>query len=274
MQIIEQFSEGKAGNNDLNEDRIVTTPHFIAVLDGATSRAGHTLGGLTNGQFASKILAGVIAALDPAIDARGAIDLMTEILKKETEAAAKAEGRDLKEVWDYPAAAVLIYSVQRKEIWRVADSTFVVDGRGNYRTFPQEKTWTELRRAFLHAEIARGKTEAELREKDTSWELLTPLIGSFKVFANYPQGPYGYGVLNGSRVPEEHLEVFAVPQAIEIIFASDGYTEVEGTLAETEKYLKQMVAEDPLMFRQQPQVKGVKPGHVSFDDRSYIRFRP
>lgn len=273
MQIIEQFSEGKAGNNDLNEDRVVVTPDFIAVLDGATSRAGHALRGLPNGKFAAKIIAEAIEGLDPKTVARDAVDLFTETLLRETKAAAADEGRVLDEIWAYPAAAALIYSVHHRQVWRIADSTFVIDGRGNYKTFPQEKTWVELRRAYLHAQIARGRTEEDLLQNDPSWSLLTPLIGEFKIFANY-DGPYGYGVINGTRVPDAHVEVYPAPQAVEIIFASDGYTEVEDTLAGTEKYLKQLVADDPLMYRLQPQVKGVRPGHASFDDRSYIRFRP
>jgi len=273
MQIIEQFSEGKTGDNALNEDRIVVTKDFIAVLDGATARSGHNLRGMPNGKFASTIVGEAIEKMDAQITGRAAADYLTETLLRETRAAAEAEGRALDEIWAYPAAAALIYSVAHREIWRIADSTFVIDGRGNYKMFPQEKTWVELRRAYLHAEIARGKTEEDLLLNDSSWNLLTPLIGEFKIFANY-DGPYGYGVINGTKIPDTHVEVYPAPQAVEIIFASDGYTEVESTLVETEKYLKELVTNDPLMYRTQPQVKGVKPGYVSFDDRSYIRFRP
>ena len=273
MQIIEQFTQGKAGSDALNEDRIVVTPHFVAVLDGATSRAGNTLKGLTNGQFASSVLAHALQALPADITARAAVDSLTTTLREETDNAAKTEYKQLKEVWDYPAAALLVYSVARKEIWRVADSTFVIDGRGNHKTFPQEATWCELRKAYLSAQLARGKTEADLLAHDPTWDVLTPLIAEFKVFANY-DGPYGYGVLNGSHIPDAHVEVYPAPHAVEIIFASDGYPEVESTLAETEKYLLQLVKDDPLFYKLAPQVKGVKKGHVSFDDRSYIRFRP
>ncbi|MDE1151552.1 MAG: hypothetical protein PW788_03360 [Micavibrio sp.] len=273
MQIIEQFTQGKAGTNDLNEDRIAIGPNFIAVLDGATSRAGHTLRGLSNGMFAAKVVGDALEHLPKDIDARAAIDSLTATLLAETRAAAKEEGRELTEVWSFPAAALLVYSVARREIWRVADSTFVIDGRANCKTFPQERTWCELRRAYLCAELARGKNEEQLRDHDPTWDVLTPLIANFKVFANY-DGPYGYGVINGSTIPDVHVEVYPAAHATEIIFASDGYPEVESTHAATEKYLLQLVKDDPLMYNLQPQVKGVKRGHVSFDDRTYLRFKP
>lgn len=274
MQIIEQFTEGKAGPGDLNDDCIAVTDNFIAVIDGSTSRAGHQLRGLPIGQFASRTVADAFKGLDKDITARAAIDKLSETLRAATESAAKSEKMVFREIWDYPSTALLVYSVARREVWRVADSSFVVDGRGYFTVFPQERTWIELRRAYLCAEIARGKTEAGLVENDPTWELLAPVVAECKIFANYPSGPYGYGVINGTKVPDMHIEVYPVPHANEITFASDGYPEVERSLAETEKYLRAIVNEDPLMYKLHPQVKGVKPGHVSFDDRSYIRFKP
>lgn len=273
MKIIEQFTEGKAGPGDLNDDFISVSDNFIAVIDGATSRAGHTLKGLPNGQFASRTVAAGLQTLDKDISARDAVNELTRILLSEAESAAAAEKKVLREVWDFPAAALLVYSAARKEIWRVADSTFVLDGAPHYVTFPQEKTWCELRRAYLCAQIARGKNETELRDHDPTWELLTPLIAECKVFANY-DGPYGYGVINGTKVPDCHVQVHSAGDAKEIIFASDGYPDVEPTLADTERKLNTILRDDPLMYKIHPQVKGVKKGHVSFDDRSYIRFRP
>lgn len=274
MKIIEKFTEGKAGPGDLNDDAIVVTDDYIAVIDGATARSGQTLKGLPTGQFASTVIADAIKALKPDATAREAVDKISEVLRAASATAAGEEKKAFKETWDYPAAALLMYSAARREIWRVADSSFVIDGRGHFTVFPQERTWIELRRAYLCAEIARGRTEQQLAENDPTWDLLAPVVAECKVFANYPAGPYGYGVINGTKVPDMHIEVYPAPHANEITFASDGYPEVERSLAETEKYLSAIVNEDPLMYRIHPQVKGVKKGHVSFDDRSYIRFRP
>lgn len=273
MKIIEQFSQGKTGDDAKNEDRVAVTKDFIAVFDGVTSRAGFTLQDMSTGCFASRVLSAALEQLPATIDAHTAVASLNKTLKEKSEAAAKSEGKTFAEIWSWPAAALLVYSHAAKEVWRVADSTFVIDGKANYKFFPQEQTVADLRRAFLCARIAKGATEAQLRDDDISWDLITPLIKEMKIFANY-DGPFGYGVLNGSTVPRVHIEIFPAKNAHEIILASDGYVEVFGTLAETEAVLKRIVTEDPLMYKLHPQVKGVKKGHVSFDDRSYIRFQP
>ena len=271
MKIIEQFTQGKTGDETKNEDCIAVTNDFIAVFDGVTSRAGFTLKGGSTGCFASRLLTEELKKLPAETDAHTAVAALNKTLKEKSEAAAKEEGNEFPEIWSWPAAALLVYSRAKKEIWRVADSTFVVDGKANYKFFPQEQTVADLRRAFLCAKIAKGMTEAQLLDDDISWDLITPIIRELKIFANY-DGPFGYGVLNGSLIPRTHIEVFPAPAAKEIILASDGYPEVFGTLAETESVLKKIVAADPLMYKLHPQVKGVKKGHLSFDDRSYIRF--
>ncbi len=273
MKVLEQFSLSKTGDNEKNEDRIAVTKDFIAVFDGVTSRAGSTLKGMSTGRFASGVLAAALEKLPRDIDAHGAIGIMNRTLRDEALKAAQEEGKSFTETWAWPASAMLVYSKVLREIWRVADSTFVVDGKADYKIFPQETTWAQLRRAYICAKIARGASEDEMLDHDLSWDMLTPIIAELKVFANY-DGPFGYGVLNGSPIPRMHIEVVSVPQAKEIIFASDGYPEVFGTLRDTEADLKRIVGEDPLMYKLHPQVKGVKKGQVSFDDRSYIRFQP
>ena len=271
MKIIEQLTKGKTGDDSKNEDCIAVTPDFIGVFDGVTSRAGLTLNGMSTGTFAAGVLAKALAQLPPDIGAPQAVLSLNNTLKEKSVEAAGAEGKTFAETWSWPGAALLVYSRARKEIWRVADSTFVMDGKANYKFFPQETTVAELRRAFFCAKLAKGMTEAQLLDDDISWDLITPIIGELKIFANH-DGPFGYGVLNGSTVPKVHIEVFPAVGAQELIFASGGYPTVLTTLADTEAELKRVLAEDPLMYRLHPQVKGVKKGHVSFDDRSYIRF--
>lgn len=273
MKIIEQFTQGKTGDEAKNEDCIAVTNDFIAVFDGVTSRAAFTLGGTSTGVFASRTLAKAIKKLSADIDGPAAVASLNKTLKDASEAAAKKEGQVFADTWAWPGAALLVYSRARNEIWRVADSTFVMDGKANYKFFPQELTVADLRRTFICAKLAKGMTEAQLLDEDISWDLITPIIREFKIFANY-DGPFGYGVLNGSVIPKTHIEIFTVGNTKEIILASDGYLEVFGTLAETESVLKKIVATDPLMYKLHPQVKGVRKGHLSFDDRSYIRFQP
>lgn len=270
-KIIEQFLQGKSPDPALCEDKIVVTNDFIAVIDGATSREGFKLEGMSNGAFAAHVLADGIASLPADITGKQAVLTLTDLVRTRTDAAAKAEGRALTDIWSYPAAALLVYSKQRREIWRVADSTFVVDGVPTYKTFLQEKAWSDVRKTIIHAKLARGATLAELQANDPTWDVLTGMIAECKIFANNT-GLYSYGVFNGAPIPDEHIEIYAVPNAREIVFASDGYPEVFTTLAESEDALNKLITADPLMYQIIPQVKGVKTGNFSFDDRSYIRF--
>lgn len=276
MRVIEEFLQGKTGDEALNEDRIAVTDHFVGLFDGATSRAGVPLAGMTLGRFASQAVAEELQRLPAGIDARGAIDHLTQALRQRTEEAAAAEGRNFDADWSAPATAALIYSKARGEIWRVADSTFIVDGgEPNMRFFAQERVWCDLRRAWLQAQMVRGHSVEDLLENDRSWQMLSALIGELKVFANSDHAmahPYGFGVLNGAHVPDRYIEVYDAADAQEIVFASDGYPEVLRDLQATEDALRRTIAEDPLMYRIHPQVKGVRHGWVSYDDRSYIRF--
>lgn len=273
MRVIEHFIQGKTGDEAACEDRLVVTDDFIAVIDGVTSRAGTTLQGMSTGRFAAQVLFEGIKEMHPRSTARETVDKLTARLEDHSRTAFKNEGRAPHTPWDYPAAAVLIYARHAGEIWRVGDSSFAFDGgQAHTRTLAQEETWQQLRRAYLLAQIAKGASEKELLNDDPTWSVLTPLIAEMKVFANH-EGDFGYGVLNGKDVPDKYVEIFDAAGAQEIVLASDGYPEVLPTLKETEERLDEILKEDPLMYRLHPQVKGVKKGNVSFDDRSYIRFR-
>ena len=276
MQVIEQFLAGKAGDEAINEDRIAVTDHFVGLFDGATNRGGATLAGVPLGRFAAQTVAEGLSHLPADSDGRGAIDFLSAYLRQRTEAQSALENRDAIEDWTAPSTAALIYSRARREIWRVSDSTFIVDGGPpQMRFFAQERTWCDLRRAWLQGQMVMGKTEAELLDNDGSWDLLTPLIKSFKLFANNDHTmahPFGFGVVNGAHVPDRYVEVFEAEGAREIVFASDGYPEVFPTFEATETALRHTLQQDPLMYRIHPQVKGMRKGWQSFDDRSYIRF--
>lgn len=112
-----------------------------------------------------------------------------------------------------------------------------------------------------------------MQESDPTWDILSPVIGEYRIFANHT-GPFGYGVMNGTDIPAQHIDIVPVPDAREIILASDGYEDVLPTLRETEDALRDMLRQDPLMYRLAPKVKGMAKGAVSFDDRSYIRLAP
>lgn len=272
MRIIEQFLAGKTGDPLLCEDFIAVQKDFIAVIDGATSRQGQTLGGCRFGRFAAETVAEGIAALDPATDAQGAVRTLTGILREKYLAAAKKDGLDLG-TGPYPAAALLVYSRRAKEIWRVADPTFMVDGKAFPTMLKLEEVEADLRSALIEAKLLKGDSVQSLLEKDPFREMIRPVASDFRQFVNR-EVHFGFGVIDGTEVPKSLIEIHPVAGAKEIVLASDGYPRVFPTLEQTENYLAKILVEDPLMYRVHKQAKGLEAGQVSHDDRSYIRFAP
>ena len=83
-----------------------------------------------------------------------------------------------------------------------------------------------------------------------------------------------YAVIDGSRIPEEHVRILALDfQPKEIVLASDGYPFLRPTLEESEAALAKQLADDPLNIGTFQATKGCMKGNNSFDDRAYIRFK-
>ena len=83
---------------------------------------------------------------------------------------------------------------------------------------------------------------------------------------------YGYSVFS-NQGSVKTISVTDVPPGSEIVFASDGYPELFGTLAESEDRLNELIRLDPLCYKIYKSTKGLMSQCTHFDDRSYIRFR-
>ena len=81
-------------------------------------------------------------------------------------------------------------------------------------------------------------------------------------------------MIDGFPVPAREVHVIDAAGAEMVVLASDGYPILRPTLAESETALKKALQDDPLMCRGWPSTKGLGPGRLSCDDRSYIRFTP
>ena len=142
-------------------------------------------------------------------------------------------------------------------------------------TLPPAELRANIRQFMIRAEIAKGKTEEELLANDPTPALISSTVmKDSKVFANSPDPVMGYGVLNGTPVPENHIHVVGTKNARTIAIASDSYPAIFTTLAETEANLAKVIAEDPLCYKSNPQPKAVLKGQTRYDDVSYIRFAP
>ena len=266
MKVLEHFACSKTGQEILNEDCTVMTEDFIAVVDGVTSKSCPKIDGKSGGRFAADVASAVIRHFAPDITAREAVNLLTRSLQEAVAGKIRLEG-DV----DHPALGCIVYSKARREVWRVADPGLMLDGILHLNEIAIDKVTSAARALVLEIALRKGASESGLLRDDKGREFIAPLHKDQHWFANRA-GTYGYGVINGSFVPDEFIEIFDARGVREIVFASDGYPRLFSTLKESEDYLALVLKEDPLLFRKHLSTKGLQPGFVSFDDRTYIRF--
>ena len=268
LELVESFVAGKHGDEARCEDGVVCTPDHVAVIDGATTANEHPIQDRTPGRFAMETLAGTIRRLDPETDAVSAIRALSGALAEALAVHGARPG-------SVASATVLIASARRREIWRVGNSTFVIDGRVHPQPWPLAEIPARMRSAYLRARLRAGTTTLdEIARDDPAQALIQPLLKIERVFRNAPDaGDLAYAAIDGGEVPAELIEQVPIPPCAEVVFASDGYPLAAPTLAEAEAYLQQSLADDPQRVHAHPEVKGVRSGQVSFDDRAYLRFR-
>jgi hypothetical protein len=88
----------------------------------------------------------------------------------------------------------------------------------------------------------------------------------------YEQSPFTFGAINGAKIADRVLEVVSLPRSpIQFVPASDRYPIVMGTLQKSERYLEEVLGQDPLCIKRHIATKGMKKGNISFGDRAYRR---
>ncbi len=273
MDVIEQFTCGKYADPARNEDALFVGEHFVAIVDGATAKSETLWDGMRSGRFASQVLARSLAGLSGDATLDDAVEYLTAALRGEF-AARNLVDAVTREPVLRPTAAIAMFSRARHEVWRIGDCPVQVAGV----PWPAAKSVDELTAAarayVLHAEIRRGRSVAELVAHDVGRDVITPLLRYQGLFQNEPErSEWGHCVIDGFAVPGWGRECLACAVGAEIVLGSDGYPELGPTLAATEALLQEALQEDPLCIARLRSTKGVYPGQVSFDDRSYVRFR-
>jgi len=112
-----------------------------------------------------------------------------------------------------------------------------------------------------------------LLDEPAPLDLIRPFIQMQPPIQNRLPEPHGYGVFYGSEACVSDVKVLSVPAGAEVVLASDGYPTIADDLRAKEAILHACLEADPLMIGRYPRVKGLSKGQVSFDDRSYVRFR-
>lgn len=270
MKVVERFLCGKAEARQPCEDAIFINDAFAAVIDGATAKDGRRFGEGSSGLFAARSILASLAGLDPGAAIRDFVAHVSEALARDI--AREAPGFDLRG-GDGPSATVVAWSAARREVWRVGDASWATPGTSNPGRKAIDDVAAHARAAFLRARLLRGDVVDMLARDDPGRTLVLPLLSIQHVFRNLddPDEPLAFGAIDGTPVPERFQECWHVPDADELVLASDGYPAVLPTLDEAEAHLAATLARDPLRIGAMPSTKGVVPGTDSFDDRAYLR---
>lgn len=269
MRVIESFCQGKRADQDLCEDAVFVSEHFVAVIDGVSDKNGLDYGGMTGGRWAALTVADELARLPP--DAT-----LVEAEKRLT--FALASGQDaLHASWTDapPAGATFVcYSRAKNELWRIGDGHYAINGVAHQGSMKIDEIAVAMRWAYIECLRQAGLSDEEIaKDSVQAGELVRPLLAVQHHLANLSERhPLAYSVLNGHQVPEHLQEVIALKLGVrEVAMSSDGYPRLFATLAETERYLAEDVNTDPLRAGRHRGFIAVQSPLLSFDDRSYVR---
>ena len=285
MQVVEKFIRSKSGSNIKEcEDNFCVTDNYACVVDGATSVTGRlwTSEKITGGRWASQILVDVVKKGMPptCITASEVVELLTNSIHQ----AYSKEGVSRimeSEPNERATASIILYSHHLHCLISVGDcQAALINEAGEIfqRIQPtkyNDEVMAQARSMFLQIELTRGgKTIEELRTQMPGRAFIEPLRRDQKLFQNNPKAPdlYQYWVIDGFPVdPSKGITIHKIPeQTKRIILASDGYPILHTTLKETEKELKELIKEDPLLIGKFMSTKGVSIGAESFDDRTFL----
>ena len=271
--IEESFLKGKQSPRT-NEDGIIVTPYFAAVIDGATAKSAFTYDGKKTGRLAMELALEAIREFPKDIDA-------TEALRRITEKIYQfyVEHNLLDELKTEPGkrftANGVIYSYARNEVWQVGDCQCIIGNLYSSNEKEIDAIMANARAAFNEVALLNGATMEGLEAHDLGRDFIYPFLQKQALLQNCPiEGQrFAFPVFDGFPIQMEQVNVFPVGNADEIILSSDGYPHLYSTLHESECYLADLLEKDPLCMRLYKSTKGVKKGNRSFDDRAYLKIK-
>lgn len=273
FMVEECFLKGKQ-SPQTNEDGIIVTPYFAAVIDGATAKSTFTYEGKKTGRLAMELALEAIRDFPKDIDAVEAISRITEKIHD-----FYVEHNLLNELKSEPGkrftANGVIYSYARNEVWQVGDCQCIIGNLYSSNEKEIDAIMANARAAVNEVALLDGATVKDLESHDPGREFIYPFLQKQAVLQNCPiEGQrYAFPVFDGFPVQMKQVNIFPVGDAEEVVLSSDGYPHLYSTLHESECYLADILEKDPLCIRLYKSTKGIKKGNCSFDDRAYLRIK-
>lgn len=268
----ECFLKGKKSPSS-NEDGIIITSDFAAIIDGATAKSNFEMNGKKTGRLAMELALEAIRKFPKDIDAKEAITRITNEIYN-----FYVEHHFLDDLKAQPGkrftANGVIYSYARNEVWQVGDCQCIIGNLYSSNEKEIDGIMANARSAFNEVALANGMaTMQSLAEHDLGRDFIAPFLSRQAILQNNPDKNqrYAFPVFDGFPVNMEQVNIFPVGKVKEIILSSDGYPRLFSTLKESECYLMNILKNDPLCMRQYKSTKGIKNGNCSFDDRAYLR---
>lgn len=264
-KLIESFTLSKTGKNSHNEDAFVITDRFIAVFDGETNKSSvrHSKN-VTPGRRAALALSDAVHSLYSHQSPTSVVDALHEAIKEARGTTGASGDGNM-------AAEGVVLDIESKRLIRVGYIHVGINGHFMPRRKLVDEVAGEARQLMISALLRLGATPDRLLELDQGRKLILPLLKTNQVWRNCADSPYGYPSLNGTATPAEMIEVIDVQDGAEVVIATDGYLDPHTTLAASEETLSETLAKDPLLIEHTASTKSIRPGNVSFDDRTYIR---
>lgn len=273
MNIIEQYLQSKTPNNELCEDGIFVSDHFIAVVDGVTTKSKRRWDEKTSGKIATEAILSRLETLKPDVGAEQCMSALNDAIAKWYRAHEHYDEARINPV-ERCAASIVVYSRTHRQVWFVGDCQALVG-----REYHADKKLVDMitrfaRVLYTQALLLEGKPVVDSQGYDIGRAYIAPLLEKQNYFQNMKgDSDFKYAALDGFFEDMSMVKIIGVPDNVrEIVLASDGYPKLKPTLAESEYILQEILIEDPLLIRRYKSTKGLLKGNVSFDDRAYIRF--
>ncbi|MCF0208309.1 MAG: hypothetical protein HUK07_02565 [Bacteroidaceae bacterium] len=265
--ILEYFIQGKK-SVELCEDALVITEHYVAVIDGSTSKATRTYHPtMSNGKLASETIRTAIGQLPADATCSNVCKHLTAAIAEQYLRFSADNADLLLHLENRITASAVIYSDFQKEIWMIGDCQCLVDNCLFTNEKPLENLLAERRSQELQRLLAEGYTTDFLRENDLGRALILP-----DIIASTKQQNISFAVIDGFSIAQEHVKRVKVADGSTVVLASDGYPTLCSSLENTEKTLAEIIQTDPLLMKLHKATKGVAAGQTSFDDRTFVKF--
>lgn len=162
-------------NPQTNEDGMIVTPYFAAVIDGATAKSTFTYEGKKTGRLAMELALEAIRNFPKDIDAADAIRRITERIYD-----FYVQHNLLDELKAEPGkrftANGVIYSYARNEVWQVGDCQCIIDNLYSSNEKEIDAIMADVRAVVNEVALLGGATMKDLESHDPGREFIYPFL--------------------------------------------------------------------------------------------------